>query len=309
MSNTKKYLIIIAGPTAIGKTDLSLKLAKEYNSDIFSCDSRQIYHEMNIGTAKPNSIELNQAQHHFINHISVTENYSVGEYVREFDQRIKQYFIEHDIAILTGGTGLYINAILHGLNEFEAVTPEDIIHYEKLLTESGLEPLQEELKKVDPKYYDRTDINNPRRIIRALSYHRSNHKRFSDAQDEQVIRKLDFTPIKVLLTRDREELYDRINIRVDEMIDAGLVEEVRTLLPVRNYRALDTVGYRELFSHLDGDIDLEEAIRLIKRNSRRYAKRQMTWFRNQEEFTSFHSDQFDDIKEYIDAIRTNDLGN
>lgn len=300
MSKTDtKYLIIIAGPTAIGKTDLSLRIAQDLNAHIFSCDSRQIYKEMNIGTAKPSQKELSVVPHHFIDHVSIQDNYSVGRYLREFDEQIESYFQDHDVAILTGGTGLYIKAILEGINEFPDTKAEDVDYYESLLRTEGIEPLQEELKSKDPEYYQEVDIHNGARLIRALSLMKSSEHPFSYYRNKKVDRNLPFKVVPIVLQRDRATLYNRIESRVDLMLKKGLLDEVKDLISLKDHRALDTVGYSELFSYLDGQIDLEEAIRLIKRNSRRYAKRQMTWFKNQGDFHAFHPEAYDEIKAFI----------
>lgn len=292
-----KYLIIIAGPTAIGKTKLCIDLAKHFDAEIFSCDSRQIFKEMSIGTAKPSTEEQSGIKHHFIDEISVNQSYNVGQYLRDFDTRLQEYFSNNDIAIVTGGTGLYIKAILEGINEFPEVAPEILDKVEAM----ELPELQGKLLELDPEYASIVDLDNPMRLIRAVSVIMSSGKKFSTLLAEQIQRKLYFKPIKIVLERDREELYDRINRRVDIMLDSGLIEEVKSLSDYQSNKALATVGYTEIFKYLDGTIDLEEAIRLIKRNSRRYAKRQMTWFRNQDHFTPFHPEKIDSIIRFIEA--------
>lgn len=275
-----KTLYIITGPTAVGKTELCLALAEALNCHIFSADSRQLYREMTIGTAKPTPEELARVPHHFIDHISITDDYSVGRYEAEAIAALEDYFAEHDSAILTGGTGLYLKAITQGLDDFPPVPKAITVHYEQLFESEGLDPLQMELERRDRAYFDEVDLSNSRRLIRALSLIEATGQAFSALRMGQ--RKTRPFDIKTLvLLREREHLYQRINDRVDQMIRQGLLAEARELYPHRHLRSLDTVGYAELFLHFDGLVDQWGAIGLIKRNSRRYAKRQLTWFRNQ----------------------------
>ena len=296
-----QYLIIIAGPTAVGKTDLTLRLAHRYDAEIFSCDSRQIYRELNIGTAKPDANMMGAVKHHFIDEISVQDQYSVGDYLQDFDKRSEAYFLHKSIALLTGGTGLYIKAILNGLNEFPDVPAHITDTLQQELETEGIEYLQQELVKRDPVYAVDCDLDNKHRLIRALSIIRSSGKPFSYYLNQEVRRKLSFIPIKICLERDREALYARINQRVDTMIAEGLEEEARALFPLKHLKALQTVGYREFFRFFEGEISREEAIRLIKRNTRRYAKRQMTWFRNQDSYHYFHPEALPDIEAFIEG--------
>lgn len=300
-TNKAKILITIAGPTAVGKTDLTLKVAKRYDAHIFSADSRQLYKELSIGTAKPSTEELDSVVHHFIDHISIQETYNVGKYEREIDAKLKEYFRTNDIGILSGGTGMYIKAVLEGLDDFPEVKLSTIQHFDELLSSQGIEVLQEMLKTKDPEYASTVDLYNSRRIIRALSVIETSGKPFSSFLSKNRIKALPFTPVKICLTRDREELYQRINQRVDQMMDSGLLEEVKSVKAHQHLRALQTVGYSELFRHLDGEIPLPEAVELIKRNSRRYAKRQMTWFRNQGTWAFFAADDLNAINNYIDS--------
>ena len=295
---SKKFLVVIAGPTAIGKTTMSIKLATALETEIISCDSRQIYKELDIGVAKPSAEELAQAPHHFINHINLEEKYSAGRYEREATKLIEEHFETHDFLIMTGGTGLYINAVLYGLDEFPEVDDATLQHYNLLYESEGIATLQNELKLKDPVYFEVVDIENPRRLIRALSVISVSGQTFSSFRNQKK-KERDFEFIGIRLTMNRDELYERINTRVDQMMASGLLDEVKSLQAFSAHRSLDTVGYTELLRHLDGAYDLKEAIRLIKRNTRRYAKRQITWLNNQSNFSAFPNDSYDEILEYI----------
>jgi len=280
----KKVIITIAGPTAVGKTETTISLAQQYGTEIFSADSRQVYKEMSIGTAKPTAEELAKAKHHFIDHVSIHEHYNAGMYERDFDEKIKEYFLKNDIALLTGGTGMYIRAALEGLDDFPDIPSEIRDKYELIVKENGIEELQKLIKEKDSEYANKVDLHNARRLTRALEVIDVSGQTFTSFFHRKVKSKEFFTPIKICLTRDREQLYNRINQRVDLMMDNGLLKEVESLADLKHLKALQTVGYAELFKYLDNEISLDEAIELIKRNSRRYAKRQMTWFRNQGEW-------------------------
>lgn len=302
-ANKTKYLIILSGPTAVGKTSFAIETAQRYNSHIFSCDSRQIYQEINIGTAKPTRDELNQVKHYFIGNISIHKEFTAGHYQRAMDDQLKSYFETNSIGILTGGTGLYIRAIIRGLDEFPHVSKNILDDLEQKFRNFGLEPLVQQLTDLDPHIMSNIDINNSRRVIRALSVCLASGAPYSSflANKEKTLL---YTPIFITLTRDREELYQRINMRVDQMLAQGLVEEAQSLYHLRDLKALQTVGYSELFTYFDGKSTFDEAIELIKRNSRRYAKRQLTWFRNQEDFKHFPIADKDSIYDYIDGFIT-----
>jgi len=295
-----KKLIVIAGPTAIGKTTTAINIAQMLGTEILSCDSRQLYKELNIGVAKPSESELKAIKHHFIDHISITEKYSAGRYERESIDLISNLFKQYDHLILTGGTGLYIKAVLEGLDEFPEVDPNDVDHYTHLLNVEGISALQNELKIKDPTYFREVDLNNTRRLVRSLSVIKSSGRAFSSFRNSQP-KERDFETIAIQLTMDREKLYHRINIRVDQMMENGLLDEVVSLLKYRNLKSLQTVGYSELFRHLDGALGLNEAIELIKRNSRRYAKRQITWFSNNGDFLKIPTNDIDKISNIINA--------
>lgn len=297
----KKNLIVIAGPTAVGKTALSIELAKFYNCPVISADSRQFYKEMSIGTAKPTTEEMQDVPHYFINNISIHDTYNVGQFEREAIELIESLFKAHEYLILVGGSGLYINAILNGVDEFEEIpshTREQLIRdYE----ENGLSYLQEKLKQLDEVYYNQVDLNNPQRIMRALEVCIHTQKPYSSFRTKE--KKLrSFNTINILINTERETLYARINKRVDIMMQNDLMEEVKLLYPYKHLNALNTVGYKELFDFIDGKCSLEEAVNLIKQNSRRYAKRQLTWFNHQGDFETFEPTDIEKIKAYLDIV-------
>ena len=277
-----KTLIVIAGPTASGKTAAAIKLAQHYQTVIVSADSRQFFREMSIGTAKPTEAELAAAPHCFINSHSITEPFSVGDFERQCLALLDELFKKHDVVILVGGSGLYIKAITEGFDELPTADPDIRDRLNTELTANGLLPLQERLKQADPTYYAEADINNPQRIIRALEVYEATGNPISSYR-KSTINKRPFNIIKFGLDMPREKLYDRINQRVDIMVKDGLVEEVAALTPYRHYNALNTVGYSELFNYFDGKTDMDTAIAAIKQNTRRFAKRQLTWFRKDKE--------------------------
>lgn len=297
MTQEKKYLINIIGPTAVGKTSLSLSLAKEFGAEIFSSDSRQIFMDMNIGTAKPTSEELNEVVHHFIHKKSIVENYSAGKYEDEIIPALGKYFESHNIAILSGGTGLYIDAVLFGLDSFPEITKEIDNKVDDLEKEKGLDFLKSELQNLDPDYYEKVDLQNSRRISRALKVIYVSGKKYSSFLNQEKAPRI-FTSINILLERERAELYDRINQRVDQMIEAGQIDEAKSLNQHKELRSLQTVGYKEIFDYLDGKFDLDFCIEEIKKNSRRYAKRQITWFKKYDA-KAFHPQHEKDIIAFI----------
>lgn len=289
-----KILIVIAGPTAIGKTSAAIEIAQSLDTEIISCDSRQLYKELNIGVAKPSKDELAAVKHHFINHISISELYSAGRYEREAIVQIEQLFQQYDHLILTGGTGLYIKAVLEGLDEFPEVDPKYVEYFTKLLSSEGIATLQQELKLKDPTYFHEADIHNSRRLVRALSVIKSSGQTFSSFRNRKP-KERDFKVVPIQMTMDRKLLYQRINKRVDIMMDQGLLREVKSLIVQKDLKSLQTVGYSELFRHIDGELALAEAIELIKRNTRRYAKRQITWFSNNGNYIKIHAKPTDKI--------------
>lgn len=275
---SRKRLLIILGPTAVGKTGFSISVAQKYGSPVISCDSRQIFREMSIGTAVPSASQLAAVKHYFIQSHSVTDNYTAGKYELEAIDLIERLFAEgHDTLVMAGGSGFYIDAVCKGLDDFPPADPqlrEALMH--RLRTE-GVESLRLDLRRLDPESYASIDIANGQRVVRALEVCIMTGRKFSSFKTSSV-KKRSFSIIKLGLTRPRDELYDRINSRVLQMVDDGLVDEVRSLVEYRTLPALQTVGYREIFSYLDGDITLPRAIELIQRNTRHYAKRQMTWW-------------------------------
>ncbi|WP_346345141.1 tRNA (adenosine(37)-N6)-dimethylallyltransferase MiaA [Mucilaginibacter sp. dw_454] len=273
-----KTLIVIAGPTASGKTAAAINLAQHYKTAILSADSRQFYREMSIGTAKPSWIELAAAKHYFIDSHSITESFSVGDFEKQALTLLDELFKVHDVVILVGGSGLYIKALTEGFDDIPQADPQIRERLNKELAAKGIEPLQKRLKEVDPDYYDEVDINNPQRIIRALEVHNATGKPFSSYRKAST-NKRPFNVLKIALDMPREVLYNRINQRVDSMIEQGLIAEVRSLIFQRDLNALNTVGYSELFDYFDDKISLESAIDKIKQNTRNFAKRQLTWFR------------------------------
>ncbi len=297
----KKNLIIIAGPTAVGKTAFSIELAKFYNCPIISADSRQFYKEMNIGTAKPTTEEMQDVPHYFIDNISIHDTYNVGQFEREAIECIETLFKDHEQLILVGGSGLYINAILNGVDEFEEIPSHIREQLIKDYEEKGLTYLQEQLKQLDEVYYNQVDLNNPQRIMRALEVCIHNNKPYSSFRTKEK-KQRPFDTINILINTEREALYARINKRVDVMMQTGLLEEVKSLYPYKHFNALNTVGYKELFDFLDGKCSLEEAVNLIKQNSRRYAKRQLTWFNHQGDFETFEPTDLEKLKAYLDIV-------
>lgn len=293
-----KRLIVIAGATGVGKTDTAIAVSKAFDAPIVSCDSRQIYSQMRIGTAAPTDEQLAEAEHYMVRNKSIFDSYSCGDYREEALAIIEKLFQTHEYVILTGGSGLYIDAVTDGFDDIpkagEGVREELNALYES----GGMEALLEMLEKLDPQYYERCDRGNRQRVTRALEVCITAQRPYSSFLTGQS-RKLDFDVIRILLELPRAELYERIDRRVDVMVAEGLVEEARALHQYAYLNALKTVGYRELFDYFDGKQDLETAIELIKRNSRRYAKRQMTWFRRTPEYQHFSPRESDKVIEYI----------
>ncbi|MDX2071931.1 MAG: tRNA (adenosine(37)-N6)-dimethylallyltransferase MiaA [Haliscomenobacter sp.] len=295
-----KYLIVVGGPTGSGKTAMAIRLAQFFHTEILSADSRQFFREMSIGTAKASPEELQAVPHHFINSLSVEQAYSVGDFERDALALLARLYQEHQVVILAGGSNLYIKALCEGLDEFPEV-PESVRNeVEQLYKKEGIAALQQELAQVDPIYFEQVDRSNPQRLIRAISVHRASGLPFSSFRTQQAESRF-FCPLYLWLELPREELYQRINQRVDQMLHAGLETEARSLYPQRHLNALQTVGYQELFDYFAGDISREEAIDLIKRNSRRYAKRQGTWMRRDGFWKTFSPEQFDAIIQYLES--------
>lgn len=291
-------LVVIGGPTAVGKTATSIQVAQYFQTEIISADSRQFYKEMSIGTAKPSINELAKVPHHFINFLHVWQEYNAGDFENDALHKIDELFRNNEVVIITGGSGLYIDAVCYGFDEMPQVQEEIRTKLNELYSNKGILYLQEQLKKFDPVYHQQVDINNPQRLIRALEVIESTGKPYSSfRRSETATRPFDI--FFVGLDMPRDTLYDRIDRRVDIMIEEGLVEEVKALKQYEHLNALQTVGYQELFSYLKNELSLQEAIDLIKRNTRRYAKRQLTWFRKNKDTKWFNPD---DITGIIHAI-------
>ena len=295
------YLITVIGATAIGKTALSIKLAQHFNTAIISCDSRQFYKEMNIGTAVPSAEELAAATHHFIQNRSIFEDYSVGHFEKDALEKLEQLFSENNTVIMVGGSGLYTNAVLDGLDFFPDVTPEIRTQLNQQIENGELEILQNKLKELDIESYNSIEIENPHRLIRALEICIGTGKTYSEYKNKPKAKR-NFIPIKIGLSADREVIHNRINNRVDIMLEEGLLEEAKKLYEHKNLNALQTVGYREFFNYFDGNCTLEFAIEEIKKNTRRFAKRQVTWNKKD---TSIHWFNFEtDTSAIIHKIET-----
>ena len=299
-STTQNILITIVGATAIGKTALSIKLAQHFNCDIISCDSRQFFKEMTIGTAVPDSDELAAATHHFIQNKSIFEEYSVGQFEKDTLNKLDALFVKNPIQVMVGGSGLYVDAVLKGLDYFPEVDPSIRINLTKELEKNGIEPLQNKLKELDIETYNSIAIENPHRLMRALEICIGTGKTYTSFKNKPKAPR-NFKSIKIGLTADREIMYDRINKRVSIMMDNGLLEEAKNLYPNKNLNALKTVGYRELFEYLDGNFTKEFAIEEIKKNTRRFAKRQGTWFRKDKEIVWF--DYQSNLETIVTAIK------
>ncbi len=301
MNSSAKILICVVGPTAIGKTAMAIEMALHYNCEIISADSRQFYREMSIGTAVPSEIELQTVKHHFIHNLSIADEYSVGKFEKEALTKLDELFLVSDYAILVGGSGLYVDAVLKGFDELPDVDPKIRKQLNQDLEINGIERLQQQLKELDPTYFSRVDIANPQRVIRALEICIGTGKPYSSFLNNKENSR-NFVPILIGLTAERSLLYDRINNRVDLMFDAGLMEEAKKLYPFRSNNALMTVGYREIFDFIDGKISLANSIEEIKKNTRRFAKRQMVYFKKNSKIEWFeYNVARDKILNYIDS--------
>jgi len=291
---SQKKLVVVAGPTAVGKTDVAIKLAQHFHTEVVSADARQVYKELGVGVAKPDAMQLMAVKHHFISSHSIHDNFNAASYGEEALVLIKKLFETHDKVILCGGSGLYIKALLEGFDD----VPEVDKNVRSSITEQynlkGLGWLQDEVRKIDPDYFEVVDQKNPHRLMRALEVSMSTGTKISNWR-KQSKRQLEFDVVKIGLALPMDELYHRIDSRMDQMIAHGLFEEAASLYSHRNLQALQTVGYREIFAFMDHSYDKDEAIRLLKRNTRHYAKRQMTWFRKDPEFTWLRPDQWNEI--------------
>jgi tRNA dimethylallyltransferase len=283
-----KTLITISGPTAVGKTKFSIDLAKLLNCQIISCDSRQFYKELSIGTAIPSKKELNAIKHHYIHHKSINDTYTVKDFQKDALNKIKELFISDEFIILVGGSGLYMDAVIYGLDEFPEIDKKVRENLNLKLNRFGIIYLQKKLQKLDPEYYSKVDLKNPRRLIRALEVCISSNKPFSSYINKKKT-KHPFKLFNIGILMDRDKLYEKINSRVDHMFSQGLVNEVKGLIDFKNYNALKTVGYKELFQFIENKCTLNESIEEIKKNTRRYAKRQITWLKSKNDITYINS--------------------
>lgn len=296
-----KTLLVVAGPTAVGKTAVAIQLAQHYNTVVLSADSRQFYREMNIGTAKPSQEELASVKHYFIDSHSIVESFSVGDYEKQALALLDELFKVHDVVILAGGSGLYVKAVCEGFDELPVADPGIRHRLNQDFTELGIRHLQERLFSVDPLYYRMVDIHNPQRIIRALEVYESTGKPISSFR-KSTKNKRPFRVASIGLNLPRDILYRQINYRTDMMVKHGLIDEVRSLLPYRHLNSLNTVGYSELFDYFDGNTDLEQAIELIKQNTRHFAKRQLTWFRKDKDVHWLEADGDELIPDIINLV-------
>nr|WP_199077283.1 tRNA (adenosine(37)-N6)-dimethylallyltransferase MiaA [Pedobacter sp. ASV19] len=295
---SNKTLIVIVGPTAIGKTSLAIQLARHFKTEIVSADSRQFFKEMEIGTAKPSTEELAAAPHHFINSHSIQTLFSTGDFEIEAMKTITSLFKNHDQVIMVGGSGLYINAVCNGLDDLPETDLSVREHLNRVFAEQGLEEIKDQLREADPEYYDKVDQANPQRMIRGLEFFLSTGTKLSShLTNSKKVRP--FNIVKIGLNMDRSLLYRQINHRVDLMMEAGLLDEVRRLVPYKGLNALNTVGYSELFRYLDAELTLQEAVEQIKQNTRRFAKRQLTWFRKDPDTQWFEPNAYPAILSYL----------
>ena len=294
----KKLLVFVVGPTAIGKTSIAIDLATHFNTEIISCDSRQFYKEMNIGTAKPSPNEINKIKHHLIGNISVNKDYNISEFTNDADLILRSILNKKNIAILVGGSGLYIESLIFGIDQIPEVSLDLRNKLNNDLKNNGIKFLQDWLKKIDPELLDKIDIKNPRRVMRALEICLTSKKKYSQIIDKtKKIPKYDFLCIG--LDSNRKKLYEAINKRVDNMVANGLVSEVKSLYKFRKNNALNTIGYKEIFEYIEGNDSLENCIEKIKVNSRRYAKRQLTWFRSKNYVKWFDKPNLEELINYI----------
>ncbi len=296
----ENILIVLVGPTCSGKTDLSIKIARHFGCEIISADSRQFFREMKIGTAVPSSSQLAAIKHHFIGFLSIKDYYSASLFERDVLKLLSSLFRKNNIALMTGGSGMYIDAVCYGIDDIPDIEPLVREKYIKKYKDEGINGLRLALKLLDPVHYENIDLKNPKRMIRALEICESTGRPYSSFLTKQK-RERDFRIIKIGLERQRDELYKRINHRVDKMIRNGLEKEAGSLFTMRDFNALNSVGYKEFFDYFDGKVTREEAIELIKRNTRRYAKRQMTWWGKDKEIKWFNADNLPRIIKFLET--------
>ena len=292
-------LIVLIGPTGVGKTELSLRLAENFQTHIVSADSRQLYAELKIGTAAPTPEQLERVPHHLVGTLHLTDYYSAAQYETEAMEILEKLFMQHEVVVLTGGSMMYVDAICKGIDDIPTVDAETRQLMLQKYEEEGLEQLCAELRLLDPEYYRIVDLKNPKRVIHALEICYMTGRTYTSFRT-QTCKERPFNLLKIGLRREREELYERINRRVDQMMEEGLLEEAKRVAPYKHLNSLNTVGYKELFKYLDGEWDLAFAIEKIKQNSRIYSRKQMTWFKRDPQITWFHPDQMQEILSYID---------
>lgn len=299
INSKSKTLLVLIGPTGVGKTELSLRLAERFQADIISSDSRQLYADLKIGTAAPTPEQLARVPHHFVGTLQLTDYYSAAQYETEVMKLLSVLFQEKDIVILTGGSMMYVDAVCKGIDDIPTVDEETRTLMKQRYEEEGLDNLCAELKLLDPEYYKIVDLKNPKRVVHALEICYMTGRTYTSFRTRSA-KERPFNILKIGLTRDREELYERINRRVDMMIEDGLLEEAKVVYPYKHLNSLNTVGYKEIFNYLDGEWDLSFAIEKIKQNSRIYSRKQMTWFKRDEEIVWFHPEQEKEILNYIE---------
>jgi tRNA dimethylallyltransferase len=299
MKSRKNTLLVILGPTASGKTGIAVEVAKHFNTEIISADSRQFYKEIPIGTAAPDKKDLSEVKHHFVGHLSIFDEYNISRFEKDVLGLLKQKFQQHSLMVMAGGSGMYLDAVCNGIDELP--DPDEKIRSElnKTFAEKGIEALQQQLKKLDLPYYHKVDLQNPKRLMRAIEVCLQTGKRFSDLRKHKPASR-DFNIIKIGLFLPRETLYSRINQRTDMMIKTGWLDEARAVYPYKHLNSLNTVGYKELFNYLSGEWPLEKAIEKIKTNTRRYAKRQITWFKRDNTINWLHPDNIQTIIKFAE---------
>ena len=304
----KKTLIVITGPTAVGKTTLCMDIAKHFGIPIINADSRQIYRELKIGTARPTDEQIQAVRHYFVGTLGLDDYYSASLFEQQVLQLLDQLFQTSDYALLTGGSMMYIDAVCDGIDDIPTIDEETRCLMKQRLADEGLEALCEKLRRLDPEYYEIVDRQNPRRVVHALEICTMTGKTYTSFRRRER-RQRPFRIVKIALNRPREELYERINRRVDQMMSDGLLDEARALYPKKELNALNTVGYKELFDYLDGRWPLEDAVERIKGNTRRYARKQLTWYKKDEQIRWFHPDDKQSIIDYIINYETEDTTN
>jgi len=295
----KKTLLVLLGPTGVGKTNISLQLAEHFGCPILSSDSRQFYRELKIGTAAPTDEQLKRVKHYFVGSHSIFDEYNAGQYEQDAIQLLDELFLTHEVVMLVGGSMMYIDAVCNGMDNVPTVDVDTRTFWQKQYTDFGLEFIQQELCRLDPKYYEQVDTQNAKRVLHALEICSMTGKPYSDLRTGKR-KERNFNILKIGLNRPRAELYERINARVDEMMAEGLLQEAEQFYTHRNLNTLNTVGYKELYEYMDGNWTLEFAVNMVKQDSRRYAKRQMTWFNRDQEIHWFHPDDEVEISEFVE---------